>query len=824
VDDNFFELNNTEFNNLQNHTNMMGHQHSPSNDFSYLKNNNNSYCAQVKEYMNTLPILDVNEKFVELNNTVFDNLKNHINIMDHQYSPSNDFLYLKNNENSYCAQVKGYIQAMDTLPIFDVDENFFNLNNTEFNNLQDYANIIDQQWSPFNNLSYLKNMKKDLETTENIEVRENNNRMYTYPIALEMDFMNWEDLNRWLDNHGVEHGFAFTVTHSEKDKEDRIPRRRTYSDCQFHVNAYRHKKDNKIYITKIDGQHNHALINNIEMVATHYQRLTPEMHDNIKLLASCEVHARAIIEVLQKKNPGKYIHVHNVYNAIQMNRIQRKTISDAGLMYLELIKHQQADPTFYVDLWARFHDVVLLDTTAKTNHHSMILCVIILIDNYNHSRLAVTAVVSDETKDTFIWLFGNIVKATGGLASYLLYMDADPAMIAAVNACWPATKHHFCLFHICKNLEKHLLVTGSSTLLELENNIKKLLEKESRFTRLNESIGQLPVNREESYYNRYFNKIDISCQKFLTPAILKLQRNEINRSIYYRCFVANLKDELENCACTKSPTGMFSEDLFDANIIELEQLIASLEWTKIIEVCVTTFESEPVISLMSNKEFNELGHAIHIDFSHLEDTCRNHIFTKHISREMTRREQWEKGFGILKKALNLAIMTNRTEELYEIYAKLIKEMENKIESQDSQVITENNKLQEFTCTINNLISIKTKGRSRNNMSDTESISNMEETPVNKRKCGICNLKGHNARTCSNLAESNIVELESANINEKTSTNKQKCRICSLEVHNAQMCPNFIEYSGFEMMKFASDTEENTNKRKCSICDLKGHNA
>ncbi|CAG8646817.1 2199_t:CDS:2 [Cetraspora pellucida] len=119
-------------------------------------------------------------------------------------------------------------------------------------------------------------------------------------------------------------------------------------------------------------------------------------------------------------------------------------------------------------------------------------------------------------------------------------------------------------------------------------------------------------------------------------------------------------------------------------------------------------------------------------------------------------------------------MTNRTEELYEIYAKLIKEMENKIKSQNSQVITENNKLQEFTCTINNPISIKTKGRSnkrikafnnvmnilndkntkaktsriisdsKNNILDTESISNMEETPVNKKKYGICNLKGHNA--------------------------------------------------------------------------------
>jgi hypothetical protein len=69
---------------------------------------------------------------------------------------------------------------------------------------------------------------------------------------------------RWFNNHGLERGFAFTITHSEKDKEDGLPRRRTYScmkgrryvprkeaqinderdtghhmgDCKFYINTY----------------------------------------------------------------------------------------------------------------------------------------------------------------------------------------------------------------------------------------------------------------------------------------------------------------------------------------------------------------------------------------------------------------------------------------------------------------------------------------------------------------------------------------------------------------------------------------------------------
>ncbi|KAF0393420.1 hypothetical protein F8M41_010424 [Gigaspora margarita] len=64
----------------------------------------------------------------------------------------------------------------------------------------------------------------------------------------------------------------------------------------------------------------------------------------------------------------------------------------------------------------------------------------------------------------------------------------------------------------------------------------------------------------------------------------------------------------------------------------------------------------------------------------------------------------------------------------------------------------------------------------------EPISDTEEsTRINKKKCGICGLRGHNACTCP--AESDA-ELESDNDTEKISRNKQKCGVCGLEGHNA----------------------------------------
>ncbi|CAG8816336.1 14647_t:CDS:2, partial [Cetraspora pellucida] len=303
-------------------------------------------------------------------------------------------------------------------------ENFFN---TEFSNTDNCSNAPD--------LGSLVNCSNAL-GYDNLETffddKSGNTNKYTFNSDDSGNFFNSDNLeaylnafgpgdieaflntfdpsspfDKWVDNHGTECGFAFTITHSEKDKEDGIPRCRTYkcmkgrlyiskkeahvindrdsghhtTGCTFHVNAYRRKKDNLIYVSKIDGQHNHALVDNINMVAPHYRKFTSEMSDEVKFLASCE-----------------------------SIRYKKEEISDAGSLYLKLIKKQQADPTFHID--AQFED-----STAKTNRHSMILCIMILVDNHNRSRLTAAAIVSDETKETYEWLFKSILKVTNNLAS-----------------------------------------------------------------------------------------------------------------------------------------------------------------------------------------------------------------------------------------------------------------------------------------------------------------------------------------------------------------------------------------------------------------------
>ncbi|CAG8837474.1 28705_t:CDS:1, partial [Gigaspora margarita] len=102
----------------------------------------------------------------------------------------------------------------------------------------------------------------------------------------------------------------------------------------------------------------------------------------------------------------------------------------------------------------------------------------------------------------------------------------------------------------------------------------------------------------------------------------------------------------------------------------------------------------------------------------------------------------------------------------------------------------------------------------NNIAESEFISDTEEEEAgaNMRKCKICGLRGHNARTCSDFVESDGFESESVNNEEVASINKRKCRICGLGGHNAQICPNFLESNATKITESISDTEEdNMNK-------------
>ena len=96
-----------------------------------------------------------------------------------------------------------------------------------------------------------------------------------------------------------------------------------------------------------------------------------------------------------------------------------------------------------------------LTITHHRQINRMYLSLTIVVDNHARSRMVATAIVSDETKETYQWILECLLCATD-LAPNVLFTDADPAMVAAIHESLPTTKHNYCIWHIRKNLEKNL--------------------------------------------------------------------------------------------------------------------------------------------------------------------------------------------------------------------------------------------------------------------------------------------------------------------------------------------------------------------------------
>ncbi|CAB5366255.1 unnamed protein product [Rhizophagus irregularis] len=204
--------------------------------------------------------------------------------------------------------------------------------------------------------------------------------------------------------------------------------------------------------------------------------------------------------------------------------------------------------------------------------------------------MVATAVVLDETKETYQWILECLLHATNGLAPRVLFTDAYAGMIAAIHETLPSTKHNYCIWHLRKNLEKNLKgklrnkyndfikewnkcrnsfseeefqrrwhgllknypeaqkylecalgtdVTGwalcfTHRSFNADIQIQLQLDKEEKFERLEEQVNQNPTVGLPNVIERYFKRIDGIIKKYLTPQVLKIQRRQMNESLLYR--------------------------------------------------------------------------------------------------------------------------------------------------------------------------------------------------------------------------------------------------------------------------------------------------
>ncbi|CAB4487733.1 unnamed protein product [Rhizophagus irregularis] len=242
--------------------------------------------------------------------------------------------------------------------------------------------------------------------------------------------------------------------------------------------GFNYKTSNVVKINSFVDNHNYILTSNIQEMAPRFQKLTPEMLSDIKkYVIQGRMDSVSIYPLLIHDYPGYTIFKKDLYNAVYQFQLQNNPgDSDASQMLQMLLKKSilihygllnhnwNLYPESYHLLWMlsqqqalyeSFHDIVFLDTTSNTNQFQMMLCVVVVIDNHFKSRIVASAIIENETLDTFRWILMTLFEETD-INPRIIFTDSDPSLISAIKEIYSNTDHLLCIFHIDLNLRKKL--------------------------------------------------------------------------------------------------------------------------------------------------------------------------------------------------------------------------------------------------------------------------------------------------------------------------------------------------------------------------------
>ena len=178
-----------------------------------------------------------------------------------------------------------------------------------------------------------------------------------------------------------------------------------------------------------------------------------EIHKEIEIYLKTRMPFTLIHTVINKKFNTNFRY-NEVYNMITKIKQGQKLLPDNKSEHLELLARlkkmsdENAETRFVYDLnedgtkiknllvqtpqmhrlYEKYHDVVFMDATYKTNKYNMPLTVFSSINNEGKNVIVGFALVQRETKETYEWLMQNMRTLNDEQEPGVILTDFDPAM------------------------------------------------------------------------------------------------------------------------------------------------------------------------------------------------------------------------------------------------------------------------------------------------------------------------------------------------------------------------------------------------------------
>ncbi|CAG8541922.1 19531_t:CDS:2, partial [Gigaspora rosea] len=284
-------------------------------------------------------------------------------------------------------------------------------------------------------------------------------------------FSSWIICDSFLDKWSKSRGFKIIKNRVFKDSN--VVRRRSYICehgkryeskskkktftkkilCPWHLNVSCPSNDSEIAVNTIVNEHNHEL--SIESIQFQQDKIfNQDILDDIKFMTEhCNMGATAQRKFLEGKYPLQSIYSKDLYAAIRKFRPTKALLNDAATMSNWIDEQKKEDSRWIVardwdddntltclfwmtpsqvENWIQYSDCILNDVTHKTNRYGMGLSLFVGFNNNRQNILLAQGLLIDKIHESHVWLFNEIIKATG-IEPAIILTDSDPAVDSAVK-------------------------------------------------------------------------------------------------------------------------------------------------------------------------------------------------------------------------------------------------------------------------------------------------------------------------------------------------------------------------------------------------------
>ncbi|XP_028783199.1 protein FAR1-RELATED SEQUENCE 5-like [Neltuma alba] len=234
-------------------------------------------------------------------------------------------------------------------------------------------------------------------------------------------------------------------------------------------------------ITKLITEHNHELVKQEHRHLMRSARNIPSAKgDLINSMVTTGIRTKDVWSYLGEETHG-FDNIgfskKDCYNYVNKQKLKLIKAGDGKSLVNLLQSHQAEDPMFYYSVqfdeelhltnvfWRDgrstidydcFGDVVVFDTTYRTNKYDLICGPFVGINHHWQNVMFGCAFLMNESAESFEWLFDQFLKSMGNRPPQTIVTDQDAAMAKAIEKIFPNTRHRLCLWHISKNAPSHL--------------------------------------------------------------------------------------------------------------------------------------------------------------------------------------------------------------------------------------------------------------------------------------------------------------------------------------------------------------------------------